>query len=424
MIETPIPGFDLSPAAFFALADLHSIPDRTAFRGGVSIFEVLILAPGLQYQQSADTIYGLYTRFPKAFETGQRAATSEGQTPTPDPAGVRHWPVHNHATLRFLQRVVESDDFPCSVTPLTTASGDDGRRLEESALVGNNGWASTKRVWTFNVGLEVWPEMIPSTTYLDALRKRTPQPRPGSNEKLTEQPDHSVKEDRAWILAEIASHFLYLCTPLLTISAVILCIVSTDWWGFSVILMLIFSRAINIMIIEERHDPDSVAMDAIPIPVMAGHTITVTPFEPASVHTTTSAFALPSTYWNQRRSRRTEGKARTEYTIPLSPTSIVVLRGTRQDLQAVTTCGFLSPLSRRQGLLEGVAKSFMYLAAALSGNLSQMGAIALAILLLTSASMLGISNFFVRCLRVNGRVMYPTPANHRGARSWDPACTL
>ncbi|KAL2757668.1 hypothetical protein ACRALDRAFT_1068201 [Sodiomyces alcalophilus JCM 7366] len=399
MNSTPIPGFDLSPSTLFAIADFHSIPDRTALRGGVSLFEVLVLAPGLQYQQSADDICGLYSRFPEALETLQPATTPGGGR-APGPAKIRHWPVHNHATLRFLQRVIHSDDFPCTMAPLASAAEDAGSSLEDSILVGNSGrGASVMRVWTFDVGLEVWPEMVPYTSYLDAAWKRAPKAVSWAGEKPMRSPDTSVKEDRTWMVAELVSHLLYLSIPPLTVAALVLCIMLRDWWGFNITLMLVFSRAINMIIIEERHDPDSVSMD--PLPAMSTDSITLAPFDD-----TAASFVMPSTYWTQR-SCGPDRKRKTEYVIPLSPSATVILRGTRRDLEAVTICGFLSPLSRRQGLLEGIAKALMYLAAALSGNLTQAGAIVLAFLLLISAAILGISNFFVRCLRVNGRVMYP-----------------
>lgn len=181
-------------------------------------------------------------------------------------------------------------------------------------------------------------------------------------------------------------------------------------WGFNITLLLIFSRAINMIIIEERHDPDAVSMD--PLPVMPSDSIVGNTFDDASVSGNVASLAPPSTYWT-RRSCGIDRRKRTEYAIPLSPTSTVILRGTRRDLEAVTTCGFLSPMSRRQGLLEGVAKTFMYLAAALGGNLSQAGALIISVLLLVSATLLAISNFLVRCLRVNGRVVYPAPVSHQ-----------
>lgn len=162
MNKVPIPGFDLAPAALFALADSNSVPDRTAFRGGVSFFEVLVLAPGMQYQQSADAVCGLFSHFPEAFETAQPAIASEGDTPRP--AITRRWPVHNRATLRFLSRVVQSGDFPCSLAPLTTTRVVAGPGLQDSILVGCNSVTSVRRVWTFDVGLEVWPEMVPYTS--------------------------------------------------------------------------------------------------------------------------------------------------------------------------------------------------------------------------------------------------------------------
>lgn len=53
---TPIPNFSLSAAGLLALADLSTIAQRTALRGGSSWLDSLLLAPGLHYQQAADEL--------------------------------------------------------------------------------------------------------------------------------------------------------------------------------------------------------------------------------------------------------------------------------------------------------------------------------------------------------------------------------
>lgn len=54
--STPIPNFSLSASGLLALADLSTIAQRTALRGGSSWWDSLLLAPGLHYQQAADDL--------------------------------------------------------------------------------------------------------------------------------------------------------------------------------------------------------------------------------------------------------------------------------------------------------------------------------------------------------------------------------
>lgn len=52
----PIPNFTLSAAGLLALADLSTLAQRTALRGGSSWLDSLLLVPGLHYQQAADEL--------------------------------------------------------------------------------------------------------------------------------------------------------------------------------------------------------------------------------------------------------------------------------------------------------------------------------------------------------------------------------
>lgn len=53
---TPIPHFTLSASGLIVLADLSTIAQRTALRGGSSWLDALLLVPGLHYQQAADEL--------------------------------------------------------------------------------------------------------------------------------------------------------------------------------------------------------------------------------------------------------------------------------------------------------------------------------------------------------------------------------
>lgn len=56
--KEPIPGLSLSAAGLVALADLHTVANRTALKGTSSWLDALVLAPGLHYQQAADGVAG------------------------------------------------------------------------------------------------------------------------------------------------------------------------------------------------------------------------------------------------------------------------------------------------------------------------------------------------------------------------------
>lgn len=54
--NTPIPNFSLSASGLILLADLSTVAQRTALRGGSSWLDSLLLVPGLHYQQAADEL--------------------------------------------------------------------------------------------------------------------------------------------------------------------------------------------------------------------------------------------------------------------------------------------------------------------------------------------------------------------------------
>lgn len=53
----PFPSLAFSAGGVLALADLHTIAQRTAIAGGASWFDVLVLAPGIHYQQAANELF-------------------------------------------------------------------------------------------------------------------------------------------------------------------------------------------------------------------------------------------------------------------------------------------------------------------------------------------------------------------------------
>ena len=51
--STPLPNISLDAAGLLALADLSTIAERTALTGNASLWDVLILCPGIHRQQTA-----------------------------------------------------------------------------------------------------------------------------------------------------------------------------------------------------------------------------------------------------------------------------------------------------------------------------------------------------------------------------------
>ncbi|TDZ38622.1 hypothetical protein C8035_v005773 [Colletotrichum spinosum] len=172
-------------------------------------------------------------------------------------------------------------------------------------------------------------------------------------------------DDGDWEL-ERASHLLYLASPLLTTGAVVIMVLLADWWGLAAITALMTSRLLNIYIIKGRTPPP--------------------PPPPPTPRAQLS-----------------------EYTVPLSPTLSVRLRGLSGDLSALTTESWLRSKTAAQGYLEAAAKLAVYVVAIFSGNVSQAGNLVLLVLLLGSAGLLGLSNGFVKGVKAKGRV----------ARVWD-----
>ncbi|KAI1335297.1 hypothetical protein F5Y15DRAFT_398140 [Xylariaceae sp. FL0016] len=88
--QTPIPGFELSPAGLIALADLGTIAQRTRIAGGSSWLDALLLAPGLHYQQAADALQDSTSSY-SAVELFEGKSSTYG--------------IANSATLNYLHRV-------------------------------------------------------------------------------------------------------------------------------------------------------------------------------------------------------------------------------------------------------------------------------------------------------------------------------
>ncbi|KAF2963400.1 hypothetical protein GQX73_g10169 [Xylaria multiplex] len=101
----------------------------------------------------------------------------------------------------------------------------------------------------------------------------------------------------------------------------------------------------------------------------------------------------------------------TQYVVDLGRGRVVLLRGLASDLQAITTTTWLRDQTHVEGYLEAAAKLTVYLVAAFSGNLSQIGSIIFLGLLLVTAGLLGLSNAHAKAFSMHGRLAAPTTEN-------------
>ncbi|RCI12884.1 hypothetical protein L249_0915 [Ophiocordyceps polyrhachis-furcata BCC 54312] len=202
------------------------------------------------------------------------------------------------------------------------------------------------------------------------LRRRlTCRPRPSSPSSSSSSSSSSSVAGLP-VDADRLSHVLYLLSPLLTSAASSFMILLGDWWGLSFILALMISRTLNIWTIKQRSRP-------LLVP-------------PATKPLSPSDSDMPD--------------RPTEYAVDLGDGRSALLLGLSSDLQALTTQSRLRPKTDLEGYLEAAAKLLVYMVAALSGNLSQAGAMVLMALLLISAGLLGLSNTRASGLRINGCV--------------------
>lgn len=171
--------------------------------------------------------------------------------------------------------------------------------------------------------------------------------------------------DLGWV-----SHVLYLMSPALTITAFVFMILLREWWGVASLLALMLSRVLNIWVIKQRSKP---------------------PVAPPPKPDVSSLL--------------------TEYLVDLGQGRSVCLRGVAEDLQAITTTSWLRAKTHLDGYLEAAAKLIVYMVAAFSGNMTQVGSIIFMLLLLITAGLLGLSNAHAKTFRMHGRLATPTVDN-------------
>ncbi|KAI1500647.1 hypothetical protein F5X99DRAFT_231602 [Biscogniauxia marginata] len=212
--QTPIPGFDLSPAGLIALADLGTIAQRTRIVGGSSWLDALLLAPGLHYQQAADAVRdgdGDWSA------SGGGGGGGSGYHAVELTAGkMSTYNIVNTATLRYLERVGGRAGQQRRIIVDVGMVPERRRRRYFSRGGGGGGGGGRSRSVDVGGGRR-------ATIWQDS----------GS--------------DLGWY-----SHVLYLASPVLTVLAFVLMILLREWWGVGLLLALMFSRVLNIWVIKQR----------------------------------------------------------------------------------------------------------------------------------------------------------------------------
>lgn len=219
--HNPIPNFILSAAGLLVLADLSTIAQRTALRGGSSWFDSLLLAPGLHYQQAADELA-------RAEGTPMLTAVEVDSTNSYDAEGNGRGPV----THRIVNQAVIS---------YILRSAKEGQTV---VLDVGNLPVKAKPGWT---------------------KRRQSQ----RNSVLYGPGKQAQPEELSW-----AAHALYLTSPLLTCFAIVLVVLLGDCefkfspkrarhrsdyctlgWALALIVGLMCSRFLNIIVIKSRSRP-------------------------------------------------------------------------------------------------------------------------------------------------------------------------
>lgn len=300
---TPIKGVRLSASGLLALADLSTVAKRTTVTGTSSWLDTFVLVPGLHYQQAADTL----VKGVQPAKSLQAHSNTGGQSRTSI--------VTNAATCRYLQRVGSYGSKGKPINLEVEGPGKDSKSSASSSMI--------------DLGIPV--------------RMLTGSSTPGS----------------------IRATLLYLLSAALTIVALVLMVLTRDWWGLGMLCALMVSRVLNIYIIRQR--------------------VKVEP-------------PIPDTPNVQEM-----------WSINLEDSRSVNLRGLGHDLQAITTGEWMRAKTTIEGYLEAAAKLIVYLVAAFSGNQHQTGDIILMVLLLSSAGLLALSNADQSNFNMNGRVASMMP---------------
>ncbi|KAF4780139.1 hypothetical protein HER10_EVM0009685 [Colletotrichum scovillei] len=215
--KEPIPGLSLSAAGLVALADLQTIANRTALTGTSSWFDALVLAPGLHYQQAADSVAGtsgaVTAQTSAAFGYGGAAAGGGGNggagifgTQALPGGRKKDVKVTNPGMLLFLSRlgVQEERAREKDLKRRKLAGGGGVEAYGTGAVAGGGG--SGEKIITLDVGT------------LSTGRRRS---------RSRNRRGRAFEHGSEWEF-ERGSHLLYLASPVLTFAALTIMILLAD----------------------------------------------------------------------------------------------------------------------------------------------------------------------------------------------------
>jgi hypothetical protein len=161
--------------------------------------------------------------------------------------------------------------------------------------------------------------------------------------------------------ASFTSSCAYLVAVAMTLVALLLLVLSQNWWGLTVILFLCMSRLCNVVIIRRRTSVD----------------------------------------WQGAAEPGVKG----DLLILLSQDRWIRMHGMVDDLKAVTSGQWLREMTFVESSIAAFATVLVYLDAALASNVNQAGNVILLVLLIGSAGILAIANETTQMLQMHGRVI-------------------
>ena len=184
-----------------------------------------------------------------------------------------------------------------------------------------------------------------------------------SVEKLQTGPWRSIWINLFGPTDSVLSLVLVTFAMLSTVTSMAVLSLLKDWWGISILLMLITARLLNIHLIRRR--------------------------------------ARPS--WHGK----SEPGATGDLLVLLSQDRWTRIQGPVDALKAVTSGQWLRDMTVLENSLDGCATVLIYVSAILAGNATQIGQMVLMVLLLVSAGVLGISNALTEGLNMHGHFVRP-----------------
>ncbi|KAK4162044.1 hypothetical protein QBC43DRAFT_322785 [Cladorrhinum sp. PSN259] len=373
-VQKPFPGITLSAGGLLALADLHTIAERTAITGGASWMDILLLAPGLHYQQAADQL----------FRKG------------------------GEAIVAMVDKGSGSAERPIEFEL--------DRNDDAAAATGGNG-AAPKKTSTLNRSQSLKINNAATAQYIQSIAKPGEVVTLDVGRLVASKGRYKLKRSNsgyhasAWLETNSSgigwvSHILYLLGPLLTFGTIALAVLFKDWWCLVFILALMLSRLLNVWVIKQRashldtpeEKPATKSRPRSPSRSRIGFS--------SSSSTSLGAASDPGAASRHRSRSRISIKCEeiVSYIISLGDDNKtkVKLRGKPSDLRQITSRVWLRSKTHLEGYIEAAAKLIVYIVASLSGNMTQVGNLIMMVLLLTTAGLLALSNHRAKAFKVGG----------------------